>query len=148
MSVRIKYNHYNKPFLLAKGGKLAWESIDEEYCIGFVFKGSFGKTLTHHASGQVIHHDSDGFFAGLQGEEQYELTITEDEEAEAVARAAKGGNKSYKARENDLTGVTTASRMVTEELKGLSVEELRASSDRYKALLEARDLEDVLYGNG
>ena len=34
------------------------------------------------------------------------------------------------------------------ELKKLSLDELREGSDRYKALLEARDLEDVLYGSG
>ena len=37
---------------------------------------------------------------------------------------------------------------MTAELKKLSVNELREGSDRYKAMLEARDLEDVLYGSG
>ena len=44
-----------------------------------------------------------------------------------------------------LSGTTRASAALTAELKGLSVEELRGQSDKYKALLEARDLEDVLF---
>lgn len=47
------------------------------------------------------------------------------------------------------SGVGQQSRGVkelTEELKNLSVEELRNSSEKYKALLEARELESTLYG--
>ena len=34
---------------------------------------------------------------------------------------------------------------LTDELKSLSADELRSQSDRYKALLEARELEDCLF---
>lgn len=37
---------------------------------------------------------------------------------------------------------------LTEELKSLSADELRAQSDRYKTLVESRDLEDILFSRG
>ena len=39
-----------------------------------------------------------------------------------------------------------AADLLTQELKNLDVEELRAGSERYKALLEAREVEAALYG--
>ena len=35
--------------------------------------------------------------------------------------------------------------LLTAELKAMSSDELRAGGERYRALLEARDVEDVLY---
>ena len=54
----------------------------------------------------------------------------------------------YRAAETAALGPNRASAALTAELKNLSVDELRDGSDRYKALLEARDLEDCLYGSG
>lgn len=45
-----------------------------------------------------------------------------------------------------LCSLQSASAALTRELKGMSVEQLKAGD--HKAMLEARDLEDVLYGNG
>ena len=67
---------------------------------------------------------------------------------DAVWEAQRGSRGGYRANEGSALGVTNASASLTQELKGLSVDELKAGSDRYKALLEARDLEDVLYGSG
>jgi len=58
-----------------------------------------------------------------------------DQRGEVEARA-RGNGKTGKRGVDDLTN----------ELKNLDIEELRAGSERYKALLEARDLEDTLYG--
>ncbi|KAL1524850.1 hypothetical protein AB1Y20_019730 [Prymnesium parvum] len=148
-AVRVKYNHYNKEFALGEGGKLAWAAIDDEYCLSFVFKGSFGKTLVDTANGREFAPDESGVFCGLSGGCQYDLVVTEDAAAEAQARKAQGGSKSYSASAAaDVSGATAASQQLTRELKGLSVDEIRAGSDRYRALIEARDLEDVLYGSG
>jgi len=34
---------------------------------------------------------------------------------------------------------------LTNELKGMSIEELKSKGDKYKEIIEARDLEDVLF---
>lgn len=147
-SVMVKYNHYNQIFPLSRKGELDWEVVDEQYCISFVFKGAFGKKLRHVAEGNLVEHDEHGHFCGLIDGAQYELVVTEDEKAEEEARLKQGDKPRRKLTDNSVSGITNASKLLTEELKGLSVEELRAGSDRYKALLEARDLEDCLYGNG
>ena len=55
----------------------------------------------------------------------------------------------YKAGGVDgLAGTTAASKSLTEQLKNMSVDEIRGQSDRYKEMVAARDLEDCLYGNG
>lgn len=148
-SVHVKYNHYNQSFPLTHGGKLDWQTIDEQYCISFVYKGAFGKSLVRTSDGHVFLHDASETFMGLVGGDQYDLVVKEDEAAEEEAR--KGAErKVYRGRDDGVgvTGASNGSKLVTQELKGLSIEELRAGGDRYKALLEARDLEDVLYGNG
>ena len=67
----------------------------------------------------------------------------------ASSGAVASGFKRHASDGPAAMGVLTASSAhVTAELKKLSVDELREGSDRYKALLEARDLEDVLYGSG
>lgn len=51
--------------------------------------------------------------------------------------------KTYKAG-NAETKKTTGKDLLTEELKNMSVDEL-GKSDKYKEVLEARELEDCLY---
>ena len=45
-------------------------------------------------------------------------------------------------------GSSSGSAAVTQELKSLSADELREAGPRYRALLEARDCEDVLFSGG
>ena len=85
------------------------------------------------------------------GERIYQLQVEEDEQAEQAARAANGGaGRGYQAANaNDpLKGATAASRDLTNQLKSMSVDEIRGQSERYKELVAARDLEDCLYGSG
>lgn len=35
--------------------------------------------------------------------------------------------------------------LITDELKGMSVEEIKEKGGKFKELIEARDLEDILY---
>ena len=35
--------------------------------------------------------------------------------------------------------------MITDELKGMSIDEIMEKGDKYKQLIEARDLEECLY---
>ena len=42
--VAVRFNHYNKSFPV-HNGVLRWSSIDEEYCLSFVYKGNFKREL-------------------------------------------------------------------------------------------------------
>lgn len=124
-----------------------------------------GGCLTRHTDeeGDLV---TAGTFAGLsllndKGEMMvYQLAIDEDDAAELAAEAKKraaaalsragasGPGLAPGVGQAAVGGLTCGSAHVTTELKKLSLDELREGSDRYKALLEARDLEDVLYGSG
>lgn len=72
----------------------------------------------------------------------YLCTVEEDEEAEKKVQKKnfeinknKSGNEPGNQRIDNLTN----------QLKNMSEEELREKGDKYKELIEARDLEDILY---
>lgn len=109
--------------------------------------GAFGKHLLHPTSGATHRFEPGGTFSGLVNSEQYELVIMEDEVAETAARAEQGGRSTGISRPS-APGPTRASALLTQELKGLSMDELRERGSHYKELLAARDLEDVLFGGG
>lgn len=142
-SVRVRYNHYNSAFNLSDG-TLQWSDVDEEYCISYVFKGAFRPRLLDK-SRAYFERDAAGCFAGLHDGGEYTLVVEEDEAAEAAATAADPRRAAGVRAAEPVMGVNAASSRITAELKTLSVEELAGQSDRYRALKEARDLEDVLY---
>ena len=176
----MRYNHYCSEFDVVDG-VLDWEAIDDQYAIGFVFKGAFNARLHPEAAGgghrpklldgatpllpvggglkRGVDEDGElkmiGTFAEVAllneegGQRVYQLQVDEDEEAESAAREASGGGGGYNPANADaLKGATAASKDLTNELKSMSVDEIRGQSDRYKELLAARDLEDCLYGSG
>ena len=142
-SVRVRYNHYNQSFNLSDG-TLQWSDVDEEYCISYVFKGAFRPRLLDK-SRAYFERDAAGCFATLDDGGEYTLVVEEDEAAEAAATAADPRRAAGVRAAEPVMGVNAASSRITAELKTLSVEELAGQSDRYRALKEARDLEDVLY---
>ena len=110
--VKVRYNHYNRDFDVV-GGKLQWEHVDDEYAIGFVFKGNWTCHLTHEATAEKILPDGGalrkemrkdpdafdpdeeeekwcGFFSGLTiadsdgKQKQYVLVVKEDEVLDAM----------------------------------------------------------------
>ena len=138
--VHVRYNHYNDVFE-APAGRLAWGAVDEQYCISFVYHGAFGKRLRRVAAGGAepgaeADLGPDGRWAVEEGE--YELIVVEDaaaEEAAAASRPARGvtgAGEGTALRTGPAAGSTASSRL-TDELKGLSLDELRGQSDRYKA---------------
>ena len=153
-SVHVRYNHYNSAFEIVDG-RLLFEVVDVEYCISFVFKGAWRARLYSAADGSMCAR-VDGLapstdegrenpqicfgFDGLEPGGAYTLSVEED----AAAEEAAGPRKTYKGAEKDDAAASGASRL-TDELKALSTDELRDGSERYKALKEARDLEDVLF---
>ena len=96
-------------------------------------------------------------FSGLVAGREYLVMVDEDPKEKARA-AANGGSKAYSAAVGSkgggggfgraVGGGTRGSALVTAELKKMSAEELREAGPKYRALLEARDLEDALGGGG
>jgi hypothetical protein len=172
-AVRIKYNHYNEvrctqqprsstrsrapatecrskivcrcaaQEFSAAGGRLSWEAIDEEFCISFAFRGNFERRL-RAPDGTAVEAGADGCFGELRDGCTYELDVVEDAAAEEAVRPA-GGRTVGIARPAESGGPSSASSRLTSELKSLSLDDLRNQTDEYRALKEARDLEDVLF---
>lgn len=163
MSVRIRYNHYNDAFELGGDGgdEVTWAQIDDAYALSFVFQGAFGRHLEEKKEGGreetstdepvIVAYDADaGVFRGLEDGRSYELMVEEDEDVgygnEELSREysgiARGGGGMQGVSRG---GGSTAGASATAALRGLSVEDLKAQTDEYKSLKEARDLEDVLF---
>lgn len=94
-----------------------------------------------------------GTFSGLSAGAQYLVVVDEDPKerakmAAANAAGSKGGmgSKSGGGFGRAVGGGTRGSALITAELKKLSAEELREAGPKYRALLEARDLEDAMGG--
>jgi hypothetical protein len=68
------------------------------------------------------------------------IEVVEDDEAES-----KVEKKVYTAVDTGEAKKTTGKDLLTQELKNMSADELRAQGDKYKELIEARELEDCLY---
>ena len=103
------------------------------------FKGDYKTHLRGPGDGESILPEEDGFIMGLNPGSVYYLSIEEDPSVKVEHVSL---NLTKKEKE---IGDTSAMKNITAELKGLSPEELKARGEDYKRLLEARDLEDVLY---
>ncbi|KAK3233061.1 hypothetical protein CYMTET_43382 [Cymbomonas tetramitiformis] len=139
--VKVKYNHYNEFFQVVKGA-ISWADIDDAYAISFVFQGEFKRKLLD-PEGQRLSERA-GSFHGARLDVQYELIVEEDEEA-GVGNRELGCGYQVSTAVGAAPGSSSRSNELTQQLKGLSTEDLRAQTDEYKQLKEARDLEDVLY---
>ena len=90
-------------------------------------------------------------FYGCTDGEEYRVSVEEDP-AELEKERANYKPIQFLSREetsNNVTGTRTrnrASDRITQELKNMSATELAAQGHRYKQLIEARELEDCLYG--
>ena len=126
--------------------------------------------------GTGIQKDRTGKFHGLRGGMCYQVAVEEDEAAEAAARASGGAASSPAARlsaaalastacmASKLTtakklssaglpgrsedGSTRTSALLAAELRSLSTTDVEERSERYRALREASDLQDVVFGGG
>jgi hypothetical protein len=169
-TVTVKYSHYTHSFDTL-GGELSWTVVEEEFCLPFAFKGAFQLELYDRKPGEkgalpvsvrMVEKEGGeekegdegaesrtvGAFWGLENGAVYWLHVVEDPreaEKEALAAAARrasappqecGCPMKGKRAVGDLSG----------ELRSLSVEELKERGDSYKLLVEARDLEDLLFG--
>lgn len=160
--VTIRYNHYDRKFKI-EGGKLPASAIDDEYALTFAYP----KAKLHLSATQQSIYDSDddgearaewlreegeGVFVGLAAGSTYWVVIEEDkEEREKYEKAPKRVYTVEDAQESMMAnkdGLRRGNRNVddiTNQLKGMSTKELREKGAEYKALIEARDLEDCLF---
>ncbi len=102
---------------------------EPHHCGGVVFVG-----LPHGSTWRVVVED-DPLYAPTGPAPPLRL----------VGGGGGGGGAPVVARPG---GPSRIAKELTQELKDLPVEELRAGSEKYKQLLEARELETALYGGG
>ena len=96
-----------------------------------------------------------GTFSGLVAGGEYLVVVEEDKKELAKLNASGGAYSAASGKKlgggggfgRSVGGGTRGSALVTAELKKLSPEELKEGGAKYRALLEARDLEDALGGN-
>ena len=91
--------------------------------------------LLKEANGSGWHSIEDG--------NVYIIDIEEDEEMERERRKNAKPIEFYKPEAK--SGNNTRIEGITKELKGLSMKELEEKGEKYRELIEARDLEDILY---
>jgi hypothetical protein len=144
--VTVKYNHYKEKFPIIDG-VLQEADIDEQYYFSGVFKGNYQLLIRQEkdTSRKYFPKPPDGSKAwlGLEDGGIYIVEIEEDNEAEAERRKNAKPIEFYKPEEK----IKKNGRIdgLTNQLKGMSIKELEEKDDKYKELIEARDLEDILY---
>ena len=135
--------------LQVRGGLIHFADIDTKYAISFVFKGDYARHLVDSEGNNLKEHGP--FFLECKPDYVYQLDIVPDEDS---ISNSDGGNQKriFKASttiqdDNDSLHLhNQAHQNLTKELKNLSAEEMQEGSEKYKSLLEARELEDCLYG--
>jgi len=87
--------------------------------------------------------DGSKAWMGLEDGGIYIVEIEEDNEAEAERRKNAKPIEFYKPE--DKLKQNSRINGITAQLKGMSTKELEEKGDKYRELIEARDLEDILY---
>lgn len=90
--VKVKFNHYNKPFPI-HNGVLKWEDVDAEYCFSFVYRGSYSRDIfvfslpsssssssssTSSTGPPLVKDEAGDFFLGLSTACNYMVVVEED----------------------------------------------------------------------
>uniref|UniRef100_A0A7S1NZ21 Uncharacterized protein n=1 Tax=Vitrella brassicaformis TaxID=1169539 RepID=A0A7S1NZ21_9ALVE len=140
-AVTVKFLHYTKPFDIDRG-RLAMSRLDEEFGIRLAFGENAAITM-EDGQGQQVEKSQDGesdWFEGLEANGTYVLQVEED------PAQADRPSKTYEAPSVETCPLKKSAKVadITRELQGMSVEEIREKGDKYKELVEARDLEDTL----
>lgn len=149
-SVVIRYNHYKESFPTVDGALNA-TVVDEKYYLSYAFK----KCKLHLSTKQWEHGEDDecqlvpekpaGTFQTLIDGETYWVVVEEDAEAKAESEKRQTSFKASDLTPVELKGQNNASKDLTKQLKSMTTEQLKAKGADYKQMIEARDLEDILY---
>lgn len=147
--VTIKWNHYERELAMING-VLNYKAFDEHFCLSFVYK----EARYHLCKDKFIHSDQKYIYVeetepneykGLEDGETYWVHIEESAEELEKQRNEPRPKKYVPNEAEDFGGEKAKVHELTQQLKGLSAEQLRSKGPEYKALIEARDLEDCLY---
>ncbi|TPX67169.1 hypothetical protein CcCBS67573_g07580 [Chytriomyces confervae] len=137
-TVQILFNHYHEYFPI-KDGVLDGSLVDDKYAFSFVHKGDF-QILLHDAetNSPIPKITSSRFSFMLEDGKIYRAEIEADAEEEKRLMSRPAGTGAYKAPVVvGGKGVNRASDLITQELKGMTREQLAEKGDRYKELIEA-----------
>jgi hypothetical protein len=158
----VRFNHYKESFPTLNG-VLQAALIADRWSFSVAYAGNYKLHLTAISDNSAVAERSPGGqhldteFLDCVDQAEYRVQIEEDDVSEAAALAAAGPPRqieiiSMEAAAAAMHGGSAVGPKgkrgvdaLTEELKKLSPEELREAGDKYKQLLEARDLEDILY---
>ena len=142
--IRVKYSIYDNEYETTDGA-VTMEALDDELAISFAFPGEFRATLRRADGAAVVEGAGVGLattFRGCDDGAAYVLEVEED-----PARAVDGvAYKAPAASTGDVSRRTASAHAVTAELRALAPDQLQGA--KYEQLLEARDVEDVLFGSG
>jgi hypothetical protein len=113
--IHVKYNHYNKPFII-KGGELPLSVVDEEYSLTYAFPkcklhmclwgpNDFSYEEKGFAERPLLAEGAGGVVQGLEVGTQYYIIVEED--AEEIIK--------YEARAAEAAVINAAKRAAAEE---------------------------------
>ena len=132
--------------------------LKEAFAFDYGFRGDYkvhlrlsnGALLRCVDASQVFADDKVGdVVPNIKADSVYVVEIEEDPKIlDEEARSAKQSYKAAQSRQADLCRgqkPSAASADITDQLKKMSADQLREAGAEYQQLLEARDLEDLLY---
>jgi len=138
-TITVKFSAYCDEFSI-KGGRIAGAEFDEKWAISFAFsEKAVMKLQMPDGTEQII--GLTGTFEGLVDGVSYVMECDEDDEVLANERpsALNFGH----ANDDGCPKKNRAFDDLTNELKKLNPDDLRAQTDEYKQLLAARDLAEL-----
>ena len=148
----LRYNHYRHVFeVVAPPGRVEIAEVNERFSFSYGFKGQYEIHLRPADVGGVTQprlSRGEGCILGVAIGGEYFCEV--DEDPTEVARQVEEAKhrKPLSLTGGGGGGGSAAHRDLTQQLKGLSAEQLREAGAEYKQLLEARELEDCLFSGG
>jgi hypothetical protein len=136
-SVKVIFNHYNQSFPI-QDGILDAGLVDDKYCFSFAYKGDFQLELRNSETQEMIPQPSRFLFHGLKDGDVYHIQVIPDPN---LTTERKASGIQFNRHPNAKKPVD----LITEELKKMTVDELMEKGERYKQLIEAREIESCLY---
>ena len=146
----LKYNHYTHALETANGS-VATRAVDDLFSLSFGFKGNYTISLRPVAGSQSTDSElprlpvSSGVISGLVDGGVYVVEVDEDatlvRESKPYVRNMSSLGPLAPRREHGAVAALTG------QLKALDPADLAARTREYQDLVEARDLEDILFSS-
>lgn len=132
---------------------LRWKDIDDEYCISFVYRGDYGRSLYRGGGATdmreyVVRDETASYFLDIDPAEVYWIEIAEDPVAGVGVEGLtlrEGPVKTDMESGSKLTSGNRAFRDISAQLRSINTSEL--NSEEARDLRERRDIEDVLFSS-